>query len=88
MKRQWDPEIEAYRCHYTGIPLDAAHGTRRHATWEHLVPGNESSVVLVADLINQMKSDMTDAEFKTMVTALARCFEGTPFESEAFPPDP
>lgn len=88
MQRQWDPDIGAYRCHYTGIPLDLSHGTRRHATWEHLTPGDESSVVLVADLVNRMKSDMADAEFKTMVGALARHFEGSRFESDAFPSEP
>lgn len=88
MQRQWDSEIGAYRCHYTRTPLDPSHGTRRYATWEHLTPGDESSVVLVADLVNRMKSDMTDAEFRAMVSALARSFDGMPFESDAFPPEP
>jgi len=85
MKRQWDPKVGAYRCHYTGISLDMSHGTRRHATWEHLTPGDESSVVLASALVNRMKSDMTDAEFQRMVGALARHFEGASFDGEAFP---
>jgi hypothetical protein len=52
------------------------------------MPGDEASVVLVADLVNRMKSDMTDAEFRGMVTALASHFGGSEFDHAAFPDDP
>jgi len=87
LQEQWDSEINALRCHYTGLPLTGPHGSRRYATWEHVVPGDESSVVLVADLINKMKSDMTGDEFTEMVRALARRFDGQAFDESAFPPD-
>lgn len=88
MRRQWDPEVGAFRCHYTGVPLDDQSGSRRYATWEHLTPGDESNVVLVADLVNRMKSDMTDAEFRAIVKALARHFDGDNFDHSAFPANP
>lgn len=88
MKRQWDFELGVFRCHYTGIPLDGQRGSRRYATWEHLTPGDEYDVVLVADLVNRMKTDMSDAEFRGLVQALARHFDGATFDSSAFPANP
>jgi hypothetical protein len=85
LRTQWDPFIEAFRCHYTDVPLSLKPGTRRTATWEHLTPRDESSVVLLADLVNKMKSDMTDAEFRIVVRALANRFEGGLFDPYAFP---
>ncbi len=63
------------------------HGSRRSATWEHVIPGDESSVVLVADLINKMKGDMQEDEFRSVVTALARFFSEGYFDETAFPID-
>lgn len=87
LRKQWDPQIDAFRCYFTAVPMTGTHGSRRYATWEHLVPGDESSVVLVTDLVNKMKSDMTEDEFKTIVRALTRRFDGESFDEHAFPPD-
>jgi hypothetical protein len=87
MQEQWDSGIGAFRCYYTRIPLVDAHGSRRSATWEHVTPGDESSVVLVADLINKMKGDMQEGEFRTVVTALAAFFSEGSFDESAFPLD-
>lgn len=84
---QWDSDIDGFRCRYTGIKLTHEFGSRRYATWEHRDPGDESSVVLVADLVNKMKGNMSEAEFRTMVRALARHFDDEPFDETAFPPD-
>ena len=84
---QWDPAIGAFRCYYTGIALTDNFGSRRYATWEHRDVGDESSVVLVADLVNKMKSDMTEDEFGAMIRALCRHFDGQPFDESAFPSD-
>ena len=62
--------IEAFRCFYSDIPLVTEPGTRRSATWEHRTPNDESSVVLVADVVNKMKGNLTDAEFRRIVRAL------------------
>lgn len=88
LQRAWDSAISGYRCYYTGVPLNDRLGSRRYATWEHLMPGDEASLVLVADLVNRMKSDMTDAEFRGMVAALAGHFGGSEFDHAAFPDDP
>lgn len=85
LQRQWDQEIKAFRCHYTGIALADAHGSRRSATWEHVQPGDESSVVLVADVVNKMKGDLSEDAFRQLVLALAKHFEEPGFDEDAFP---
>jgi hypothetical protein len=76
---------DAFVCAYTGIELTEANGDTRFATWEHRQPGDESSVVLVADLVNRMKGDMSESEFSAMVRALADLFQGKAFDESAFP---
>jgi hypothetical protein len=76
MRRQWDPRIKAFRCAYTNLPLTSDYGPL-HATWEHRKPGDPSSVVLVAWLVNDMKTDLSERDFKKMIRALAAHFAGT-----------
>ena len=87
MEQQFDPSIDGYRCYFTGVPLELAAGTRRSAEWAHLTAGDESSVVLACKLVNRMQTDLTESEFAALVKALARRFEGEPFDESAFPPD-
>ena len=62
-------------------------GDRRSVTWEHLDPRDGSRVVLAAALINRMKADLTEEQFRGMVKALADHFEhpGVPFDKSAWP---
>jgi hypothetical protein len=87
MKSQWDRGCDSFRCYYTGIPLTTVPQSRRNATWEHVTPGDGSTVVLVADVINKMKSDLSENEFKSIVIALAERFKGREFDESAFPMD-
>lgn len=87
MCRQWNSAKEAFLCHYTGLPLLTENkGSRRYATWEHVIPGDESSVVLAANIVNKMKSDMTEAEFKRLVRALADHFDMQALDESAWAP--
>lgn len=88
MQRQFDPQIDSYRCYFTGVRLELAAGMRRSAEWAHLTAGDESSVVLACKLVNRMQTDLTEAEFEMLVKALARRFDGEPFDEAAFPPEP
>jgi len=88
MRKQYDEVNDVFRCHYTGIRLDGDKGSRRYATWEHLTPRNQSSVALAADLVNKMKANLTDDEFRVMVRALAASFDEGTFEESRFPADP
>jgi hypothetical protein len=85
MRRQYDARVGAFRCYFTGLPLEVRYGSRRSAEWAHRVPGDESRVVLCCKLVNRMQTDLTEAEFREFVITLARHFEGTPFVESAFP---
>jgi hypothetical protein len=86
MRAQWNDEAKAFLCHFTDLPLTEAPGTRTSATWEHLTPGDPWSVVLAADLVNKMKVNMTETQFRDMVLALADHFQTKkPFDRKAFP---
>lgn len=94
MRSQWDGRIGAFRCKYTGLPLttDAPNGVAGplFATWEHRDPRSPtkaSEVVLVGWLINDMKNDLDEREFKKMVKALAAHFgdPSAPFNRRALP---
>jgi hypothetical protein len=86
MRAQWNMEAKAFLCHFTDLPLTERAGNRTSATWEHLTPGDQWSVVLAADLVNKMKGNMTEAQFRRMVVALADHFQtNEPFDREAFP---
>ena len=83
---QWNGEEKAFLCHFTGLPLTDVPGSRTSGTWEHLSPGDPGSVVLAADLVNKMKVNMTETQFREMVLALAAHFQtNQPFDREAFP---
>ena len=43
-------------------------------TFDHRIPGDDTSVVLTFALLNEMKSDLTDKEFKFNVHQLDKCF--------------
>jgi hypothetical protein len=53
-----------YVCYYTGTPLNM---TDPRSPWyfvfDHMIPGDDTSVVLTFALYNEMKSDMTQKEF-------------------------
>lgn len=85
MRDQWSEERKVFLCAYTGVELSETRGNTRCATWEHRDPSDETSVVLVADLVNRMKGDMTESEFSAMVQALADHFRGEAFDETAMP---
>lgn len=79
----WDG---AFHCFYTGVKLVTSDWRdHRYLAFEHRSPGDESSVVVAANLINRMKTDMSETEFRQLVKALARRFDGEPFDRAAFP---
>ena len=82
---QWDETHQAFMCKSTGIALKH-NGGARYPEWEHRTPGDESSVVLVAALVNRMKADLTEDQWDAMIRALyARRIEGKPFNESAIP---
>jgi hypothetical protein len=89
MRGQLDRDNDVFLCYFTGVPMLTDEASRHHprfATWEHLDPRDDSTVVLACKVVNSMKGNMTEAEFKTMISALAKRFaEDSTFPESAFP---
>ena len=86
LKDAWDDRVRSFRCHYTGIALDTDnHRDHRYLSLEHQTPGDETEIVVVSALINRMKTDLSDQEFRRIVSALAQSFEDKGFDEAAFP---
>ncbi|MFO0599544.1 MAG: hypothetical protein U0228_29835 [Myxococcaceae bacterium] len=70
-------EHQAFLCHYTRVPLtevDPSHD--RYPVFDHRTPRKESDVVVCANLINRMKTDLDEAQFEELVLRLAELFRG------------
>jgi hypothetical protein len=69
-----------------GVAIALTHkGGARNAEWEHRTPGDESSVVLVAALVNRMKADLTEDQSDAMIRALYAPASKAPFNESALP---
>ncbi len=78
----------AFHCFYTDIALiddGARWRDHRYLSFEHLTPSDEKSVVVTCYLVNRMKTDLTDEQFRSMVTELAKVFAGGTFDEHVFP---
>jgi len=83
LKRAWDGE--GFRCYYSGIRLvEDNPKDPRYLTFDHRTPRQESDVVVAAAVLNDMKSDMTEDEFKAMIIQLAGRFKGGRFDENVF----
>lgn len=81
LKTAWDPKLKAFRCHYTGVVLEEEdHKDPLYLTFDHRTPRQEDDIVIAAACINDMKSDLTEDEFKSVVKQLARRFNGEDFD--------
>lgn len=82
MQQAWDGT--SFRCYYSGVPLDEVdHHSPRYLTFDHRTPGCEEDMVLATACLNDMKSDMTEDEFRRMVLELASRFQGGVFDESA-----
>ena len=83
LKQAWDGE--GFRCYYSGVRLIEDNSKDpRYLTFDHRTPRQESNIVVVAAVLNDMKSDMTEDEFKAMVSQLASRFKGGTFDESVF----
>jgi len=83
LKRAWDGE--GFRCYYSGIRLiEDDPKNPRYLTFDHRTPRQESTVVVTAALLNDMKTDMTEDEFKAMISQLNSWFAGCSFDESVF----
>jgi len=61
-----------YVCHYTKIPLDMEDSKNpRYCVFDHWIPGDPKRIVLTTALVNDMKTEQTEAEFWYNIFQLA-----------------
>lgn len=83
LKQAWDGE--GFRCYFTGIRLvEDNRKDPRYITFDHRIPRVESDIVVTAAAINDMKSDLSEDEFKAMVIQLANHFNDGSFDESVF----
>jgi hypothetical protein len=76
LKAAWDGQH--FRCFYTGWPLCIDNYRSPYfLTWEHRTPRNQQDIVVAAAIINDMKSDLTEGEFRDLVVGLSKRFAGS-----------
>ena len=79
LKRAWDGEC--FRCYYSGAHVvEDDYHSPRYLTFDHRTPRQEDDVVVTTACFNDMKSDLTEAEFRTVVLELASAFQGGCFD--------
>jgi hypothetical protein len=79
LKSSWDGEC--FRCYYSGTRLiDDNHHDPRYITFDHRTPRREDDIVVCAAFLNDMKSDLSESEFRSIVIELASRFSGGCFD--------
>ncbi len=81
LREAWDGSC--FRCHYSGVCLveDDARNPR-YLTFDHRTPRTGDNVVVAASCINDMKSDLSETEFRALVIGLAHRFQGGKFDEK------
>lgn len=81
LSEAWDGE--AFRCFYSGVKLVTDNRADPcYLTFDHKTPRLPGDLVAAAAVINDMKTDMSDEEFKRVVVELASKFSGNAFDEE------
>lgn len=78
----------AFRCFCTGVCLTEDHGRwrdHRYLVFEDRIPGDGASAAVTCALVSRMKADLTEDQFKLIVTELAEVSGGGTFDQGAFP---
>jgi len=78
----YDPVSDTFLCHYTGLPVDLKDpGSPWYLNYDHVIPGDENRLVVAANFVNVMKSELSEDEFRAVIIELAHHFDtGEPFD--------
>ena len=83
MREAYDPALDAYRDHWSGVPLDGRDSTGPFRMgFDHLVPVRSSRLVVCSDLSNLMKTELGPEEFRLAVAELTAHHNGAPFRRD------
>ncbi len=83
LKRDYDPEKDCFRCHYTHIILEE-NDTKspKYLTFDHSIPGNEDieNLVLTFAAYNEKKTDLSYEENIAFCREVVRAHETGEFD--------
>ena len=84
LKAAYDKDVDGFRCHYTGFLLDLNdRASPWHLNFDHCFPGRPGKYWLACQIINLMKTELSEEEFKKVVMELAGHFEtGAPYDRD------
>jgi hypothetical protein len=83
LKESWDGEY--FRCYYSGVRLiEDNPKDPRYITFDHRTPRQESDIVIASAVLNDMKPDMAEDEFRAMIIQLANSFTGKMIDESVF----
>jgi hypothetical protein len=82
MKASWSKKDQCFLCHYSGVRLVETHPHPAYRTFDHTTARDGREVTVVAHVINDMKSVLSDTDFKALVIELAKKFQGGPFDQQ------
>ena len=75
LRKAWDKEDKCFRCYYSGIRLnDDNVRDPRYITFDLTALRKGAVLVVTAALIDEMKADLTEDEFKTIISQLGQHF--------------
>jgi len=82
LKEAYDPATDSILCHYTRVLVDIKDpASPWYLNYDHVIPGDESRLVVAANFVNVMKTQLSEDEFRAIIIELARHFEtGEPFD--------
>ena len=78
----YDKQQDGFRCGYTGMVTDLDEPTGPyHLSYDHRFPGHPGNIVVCIFIVNLMKTQLSDDEFRIIVINLAKHFTtGEPFD--------
>ena len=81
MMAAWDPVAKGFRCYYTGVLLEQTdRSSPWYMTFDHRIPGRKGDLVLCAAWVNDMKTRLSEEEFRAVIMELDRHrITGEPF---------
>jgi hypothetical protein len=74
LEKAWDASTECFRCQISGVRLQL--DDRTSPVYPSLEHADNGQYMVVAAVINDMKSDLTLSEFEKVVVELAKRFNG------------
>jgi len=82
----WNKPADGFLCYYTGVKLEEYDtASPFYLTFDHLTPGDNTKLACCARFINELKSAMTETEFRTNIPLLAKHFQtGEPIDQSLF----